>query len=66
MQTLVGVSPKDGRVLWRHPFPGQTAVIPTPIVQGNEIFITASYGVGCQLIRIEPGTSPPSSMKTKP
>ncbi len=58
MQTLVGVSPKDGSVLWRTPFPGKTAVIPTPIVKGNEIFITAGYGVGCQLVRIEPGNKP--------
>ncbi|MEA3211510.1 MAG: outer membrane protein assembly factor BamB [Chthoniobacter sp.] len=55
MQTLVGVSAKDGAVLWRTPFPGKTAVIPTPIVKGNEVFVTAGYGVGCQLIRIEPG-----------
>lgn len=58
MQTLVGVSPKDGKVLWRTPFPGKTAVIPTPIVKGNEVFITAGYGVGCQLVRIEPGNKP--------
>lgn len=55
MQTLVGVSPKDGAVLWRTPFQGKTAVIPTPIVKGNEVFVTAGYGVGCQLVRIDPG-----------
>jgi outer membrane protein assembly factor BamB len=55
MQTLVGVSPKDGAVLWRTPFPGKTAVIPTAIVKGNEVFVTAGYGAGCQLVRIDPG-----------
>lgn len=58
MQTLVGVSPKDGKVLWRHPFPGKTAVIPTPIIRGNEIFVTAGYGVGCQLVRIDAANQP--------
>ncbi len=55
MKTLFGIAPKDGSVLWRTPFPGKTAVIPTPIVKGNEVFVTAGYGVGCQLVRIEPG-----------
>ncbi|MDQ3622571.1 MAG: PQQ-like beta-propeller repeat protein [Verrucomicrobiota bacterium] len=55
MNTLVGVSPKDGTVLWRTPFPGRTAVVPTPIVKDNHVFITAGYGVGCRLVKIEPG-----------
>lgn len=58
MQTLFAVSPKDGKLLWRTPFPGRTAVIPTPIVKGNEVFVTAGYGVGCQLVRIEAGNQP--------
>ncbi|MEM9281795.1 MAG: PQQ-binding-like beta-propeller repeat protein [Verrucomicrobiota bacterium] len=52
-EELVGVSAEDGSVIWRSEWPGKTAVIPTPIVSGNQIFITAGYGVGCKLVEID-------------
>ena len=55
MQSIVGISPKDGAVLWKHPFPGKVAVIPTPIVKDNQVYVTAGYGVGCIALKIEPG-----------
>ncbi len=55
MQSIVGLSPKDGAVLWKQPFPGKTAVIPTPIVKDNQIYVTAGYGAGCVALKIEPG-----------
>jgi len=55
---LVGVSADKGDVLWSSPWPGKTAVIPTPIVDGNEIYVTSGYGVGSKLVRIEEGNKP--------
>lgn len=55
MESVLGVSAKDGALLWRVDFPGKTAVIPTPIVKDNFVFVTAGYGVGCKLIEIKPG-----------
>lgn len=55
---FAGVSPKDGKVLWRVPFPGKTAVIPTPIISGNFVYVTAGYGVGCVLTEIKAGNQP--------
>ena len=55
MQTLVGVSAKDGALLWRSPFAGRTAVIPTPIVRGSEVYATAGYGTGSKLVKIGAG-----------
>ncbi len=55
MQTYFGVSAKDGAVKWRLPFPGKTAVIPTPIVRDNLVFVNAGYGVGCQLAEVKAG-----------
>ncbi len=55
MQTLAGVDPLTGKVLWRSEFPGKTAVIPTPIFKDGQVFIAAGYGVGCQSVRIGPG-----------
>jgi outer membrane protein assembly factor BamB len=54
MQSIVGIAPKDGKVLWKEPFPGRTAVIPTPIVRENLVYVTAGYGVGCKQIKINP------------
>lgn len=42
----------DGRLLWRAPRRGSTAVIPTPIYKDNHVFVTSGYGVGCNLFRI--------------
>ena len=55
MTTVFGVSPKDGAVLWKQAYPGKTAVIPTPIVKGNQVYVTAGYGVGSMSFTIEPG-----------
>ncbi len=55
MQSVVGISPKDGAVLWKQPFPGKTAVIPTPVVKDNQVYVTAGYGAGCAALKIEAG-----------
>ncbi len=49
---LVSVSAEDGKLLWKSDWDGKTAVIPTPIVDGNEVYITSGYGVGCKLVRV--------------
>lgn len=50
--SVVGVSPNDGRLLWQAARRGQTAVIPTPIVHNDHVYVTSGYGVGCNLFRI--------------
>jgi len=57
MQSIVGIAAKDGKVLWKEPFQGRTAVIPTPIVRDNLVYVTAGYGVGCKQIKINPDNS---------
>jgi outer membrane protein assembly factor BamB len=54
-KSIVGLDPRDGKLLWKTSFPGRTAVIPTPIVRGNEVYVTAGYGAGSKLVRIGPG-----------
>ena len=51
-KTLAGISVKDGSVLWKNAWPGRTAVIPTPIIQGQQVYISSGYGVGCRKITI--------------
>ncbi|MCX6929247.1 MAG: PQQ-like beta-propeller repeat protein [Verrucomicrobia bacterium] len=50
--SVVGISPKDGTVLWKAPRRGNVAVIPTPIVAGNEVYVSSGYGAGCNLFKI--------------
>jgi outer membrane protein assembly factor BamB len=57
MQTLAGVDAKTGKVLWRTPWTGRTAVIPTPIFKDGQVYITSGYGVGCKLVKIGPGNA---------
>jgi outer membrane protein assembly factor BamB len=52
MKHIVGVSAKDGSVLWTDDFPGSVAVIPTPIFHDGHVYVTAGYGVGSKLIKI--------------
>ncbi|MDB4617549.1 PQQ-like beta-propeller repeat protein [Verrucomicrobiales bacterium] len=53
MKEIVSVNAESGKVVWRSEWPGATAVIPTPIVDGNEIFVGSGYGVGCKMITID-------------
>jgi outer membrane protein assembly factor BamB len=54
MQNVGGVDAKTGKKLWLSPWPGRTAVIPTPVVHGNEVFISSGYGVGSKLVNVGP------------
>lgn len=55
---VVGISPDDGKLLWESEFPGRVAVIPTPIVVGNKVFVTAGYGAGCSLVEVGANNEP--------
>jgi outer membrane protein assembly factor BamB len=52
MQTVFGVDAANGNVIWRSPWSGRTAVIPTPIVKGDEVFISSGYQVGCKKVKV--------------
>jgi outer membrane protein assembly factor BamB len=49
---VAGVEAATGKVLWKAPRSGRTAVIPTPVVDGNLVYVTSGYGVGCNLFRV--------------
>lgn len=48
-----GVDAASGKVLWLAPRSGRTAVIPTPVIDGNLVYVTSGYGVGCNAFRIQ-------------
>ena len=52
---VVGLDPASGEVYWKHPFPPTKMVInvPTPVVDGSRIFLTAFYD-GSLMLRLDP------------
>ena len=53
-KNFVGIDAANGDLLWKHPWTGRVAVIPTPIFNAGRVFITTGYGVGCTLVEIGP------------
>ncbi|MCL1974175.1 MAG: PQQ-like beta-propeller repeat protein [Bacteroidetes bacterium] len=50
---IAGVAAKDGKVLWKVDAPAfKTAVISTPIVFDNLVYVTTGYNFGCILIQL--------------
>lgn len=64
-KSVFGLAADSGKLLWKTAFPGRTAVIPTPIVRGNDVYVTAGYGSGCMLINIGPGNEPKTVYENK-
>lgn len=55
---LAGLRSSDGEVLWSSPWPpGRTAVVPTPLIKNNYVYITSGYGTGCKLVKVNPDNS---------
>ena len=55
MKNLVGIEADTGKLSWKSPWTGRTAVIPTPIHDDGHVFIATGYGVGCKLVKLSPG-----------
>jgi outer membrane protein assembly factor BamB len=56
---VAGVAADDGKLLWFQAIATGTnsesyAVIPTPLVQGNKIYVTEGYVAGCRLLQLAP------------
>jgi outer membrane protein assembly factor BamB len=52
---LVGVSAKDGKLLWRYDkVSGRTANMATPAVRGDTVFAASGYNTGCALLQLLP------------
>jgi len=49
---LVGLDLENGHVLWTVPWQGRVAVIPTPLVWKDKVYVTAGYGVGCMMVQM--------------
>ena len=50
--SVAGVDPTTGKLLWRADRPGATAVIPTPIVSHDMVYVSSGYGTGCNMFQV--------------
>jgi outer membrane protein assembly factor BamB len=49
----VGVRATDGKLLWSYnKVANKTAVIPTPLVEGDHVFVSSGYGTGAALLKL--------------
>lgn len=52
---LIGVDAETGKFLWNYKrVANGTANIPTPIVQGDQVFASTGYGTGAALLKLAP------------
>jgi outer membrane protein assembly factor BamB len=49
---LIAVNPKDGAVLWKHPFRYSVSTAASPVVGDDIVYCAAGYGVGATAVRI--------------
>jgi outer membrane protein assembly factor BamB len=47
----LGIRASDGKLLWQYPIDRTTAVIPTPICQGDLVYFVCGYGRGACLLK---------------
>jgi len=49
----VGVRAKDGKLLWNYnKVANGVAVIPTPLIDGDNVFVSSGYGAGAALLKL--------------
>ncbi len=51
-ESVAGIAAANGKLLWRAPRKGRTAVIPTPIYSGGYVYVSSGYGIGCNQFKI--------------
>ncbi len=50
-----GYDPNNGDKLWGYPWPGEESKATQPLqVDGDKLFLSSGYGVGCGLLQLEP------------
>jgi outer membrane protein assembly factor BamB len=55
---LVGLDPRTGKVDFEYPWRApllESAIASTPVVVGDEVFLSESYAVGSSLLKVRPG-----------
>jgi outer membrane protein assembly factor BamB len=51
-KSVAGLLATNGAILWEGDFPGDRAVVPTPVYADGIVFVAAGYVVGCKAFKI--------------
>lgn len=51
-EALFAVNADDGSLLWQTEWPGEVAVVPTPLFHAGSVYVSAGYGVGSMLVDV--------------
>ncbi len=51
-KSVAGILATSGAILWEGDFPGDRAVVPTPVYGNGIVFVAAGYGVGCKAFKV--------------
>ncbi len=59
-EKCVGISPDDGKVIFDVPFGDRSLSVTaaTPLVEGNQLFLTAEYGIGAAMLDLSKTDAP--------
>lgn len=49
---VVSLHPETGEVIWKSKWRGRTAIIPSPIFQDGQVYVSSGYGVGSTQLEI--------------
>lgn len=52
-KSVAGILASNGTLLWEGDYPGDRAVVPTPVYHNGIVFVAAGYGVGCKGFKVE-------------
>lgn len=51
--SVLGIRPSDGQLLWSHPWVTEhRGNIATPVILGDHVFVSSNYGKGCALLAV--------------
>jgi outer membrane protein assembly factor BamB len=51
-KSVAGILATNGTVLWEGDYPGDRAVVPTPVYGNGIVFVSAGYGVGAKAFKV--------------
>ena len=51
-KSVAGILASNGAILWEGDFPGDRAVVPTPVYSNGIVFVSAGYNVGAKAFKV--------------
>ncbi|MCF7849264.1 MAG: PQQ-like beta-propeller repeat protein [Kiritimatiellales bacterium] len=52
-KSVAGIDAKTGKLLWRGDRPGKTAIVTTPVMKDDMVFVTSAYNIGCNMFKVD-------------